>query len=365
MKYVDEFRDQRTVSLLLQQIRRKVTRQWSIMEICGGQTHALLRYGFDEELAGKIELMHGPGCPVCVTNAELIDQAIEMSLVPNVLVTTFGDMMRVPGSHASLLAARARGANVQTVYSPLDAVKLAEQQPGKRVIFFAVGFETTAPATALAVLQAAQLGLSNFGLLVAHVRVEPAMEMLLADSQRHIDGFLAAGHVCTVTGTRAYQAMVDKYSVPIIVAGFEPVDLAVGLLACVDQLENGLHQVENCYQRSVNANGNCNARRIIDEVFEPVDRSWRGFGNVRQGGLRIKKRWQTYDAELQIPICTIATSCGSVCRSGEVLAGRLKPSQCEQYATACTPERPLGAPMVSSEGACAAYFLAGRTSDLR
>ncbi len=356
MKYVDEYRDADTVRRLLDAIRARVTRPWTIMEVCGGQTHALLRYGFDQELAGAVELIHGPGCPVCVTSIERIDRAIELAHRPGVLVATFGDMLRVPGSRTSLSIAKSEGAQVRAVYSPLDAVAIAARQPDTHVVFFAVGFETTVPATALAVRQAEQQGVTNFSLLAAHVRVQPAMESLLDTPDNRVQGFLAAGHVCTVVGFRSYHQMCQKHHVSIVVTGFEPIDLAAGLLACVEQLESGRHEVENRYSRCAQIDGNHQAVQIVDDVYEVCDRAWRGLGVVQQGGLRLRASWSPFDAERRFPDATLPIVDSSLCRSGEVLTGRLKPPQCPEFGRTCTPEHPLGAPMVSNEGACAAYF---------
>ena len=356
MKYVDEFRDGETVERLLQTVRQHATRRWTIMEVCGGQTHSLLRYGIDDALSDVVELIHGPGCPVCVTSAELIDRAIELARLPDVLMVTFGDMLRVPGSRGSLADARASGAKVRAVYSPLDAVALAEQHPQMQVVFFAVGFETTTPATALAVLQAQRRDIANFSLLVAHVRVQPAMEMLLQAPDNRVQAFLAAGHVCAVVGYDSYAELCQRYRVPVVVTGFEPVDLVAGIDACIQQLETGRHEVENRYGRSVQSAGNLHAARLVDEVFEICDRTWRGLGELPGGGLRLRDAWQTFNAEQRFASSslTLLESCN--CRSGDVLSGRIKPPQCVAFGNACTPEHPLGAPMVSSEGACAAYF---------
>lgn len=356
MKHVDEYRDSAAVRSVFDTIRRRATRSWTIMEVCGGQTHGLLRYGFDHELAGIVELLHGPGCPVCVTSVELIDRAIDLAQRPGVLLTSFGDMLRVPGSRTSLLAARSQGAQVRAVYSPLDAVALAEQRPHEHVVFFAVGFETTAPATALAVRHAAQRGLTNFSLLVAHVRVQPAMENILRADDNRVQAFLAAGHVCTVVGYHDYDTLTREFGVPIVVTGFEPLDLAWGIERCVDQLEAGTHAVENAYPRSVHKHGNAQAIALINEVYEVCDRAWRGLGVVRDGGLQLKPQWDQFNAQARFALTTLPVLQPNGCRSGEVLAGRIKPPQCAEFGQGCTPERPLGAPMVSHEGACAAYF---------
>jgi hydrogenase expression/formation protein HypD len=368
MKFVDEYRRPQYCQRLLDEIRQTATQPWTLMEVCGGQTHGLLRYGIDMALEGVLRLIHGPGCPVCVTPLEAIDQAIDLARRPNVTVTSFGDMLRVPGSRESLLQARASGGNVQLVYSPLDAVRFARQHPQREVVFFAVGFETTTPATALAIQQAAELGLTNFSLLVSHVRVQPAMEMLVESDDCAVDGFLAAGHVCTVAGFESYQAFVEKYRMPVVVTGFEPFDLLTGILECVQQLERGAADVTNCYGRSVSADGNRQALAIVDDVYEICDRPWRGLGIIPRGGFRIRSAWSRFDAEKRFgqPLPILEHSCG--CRSGDVLTGRIRPPECEHFGTRCTPDSPLGAPMVSAEGACAAYFRytphSGRTAQI-
>lgn len=356
MKYLDEFRDSAKSSRLVAEIRRSATRSWTIMEVCGGQTHGLLRYGIDQQLMGVVELIHGPGCPICVTPLEAIDFAIELSQRDGVELTSFGDMLRVPGSRQSLLAVRAIGGHVRIVYSPLDAVKLARQNPQRQVVFFAVGFETTTPATALAVKQAAELGLQNFSVLVSHVRVQPAMEQLAAAPDNRIQAFLAAGHVCTVAGYESYAAFVRDYRLPVVVTGFEPVDLLTGILECVRQLERGETRVVNCYERSVRAAGNRRAIEIVDDVYEICDRPWRGLGVVPRGGLRLRDKYRAFDATRKFGQATSRVIEPPECRSGEVLTGRIKPTECDCFGTRCTPETPLGAPMVSAEGACAAYY---------
>jgi len=326
------------------------------MEVCGGQTHGLLRYGIAAELEPEVQLIHGPGCPVCVTPSETIDLAIDLARRPGVLVASFGDMLRVPGNSESLQLARAQGAAVKMVYSPVDAVQLARKSPDTEVVFLAVGFETTAPATALAVRQAETLGLSNFSLLVAHVCVLPAMEQLAASSDRSIQGFLAAGHVCSVTGYKHYQQLVDQYRLPVIVTGFEAVDLLMGILECVRCLEQDQPGLINAYQRSVRSNGNAAATRLIDEVYQVEDCRWRGLGMVPRGGLRLRDRWRPFDAAAKFGGGSLPVLQTNDCRSGDVLTGLIKPTDCECFGTRCTPERPLGAPMVSGEGACAAYY---------
>lgn len=356
MKFVDEYRRPEHCQRLLDEILRSATRSWTLMEVCGGQTHGLLRYGIDTALEGVVRLIHGPGCPVCVTPLEAIDTAIDLARRSNVTVTSFGDMLRVPGSHESLLQARADGGNVHIVYSPLDAVRFAERHPDREVVFFAVGFETTAPVTALAVHQAGELGLANFSLVVSHVRVQPAMEMLAASEDNAVQGFLAAGHVCTVAGFESYQEFVAKFRLPVVVTGFEPVDLLNGILECVRQLERGEAQVANCYGRSAHAAGNRPALAIMDDVYEICDRPWRGLGVVPAGGFRLRAKWARFDAEKRFPraLAVVRESCE--CRSGDVLTGRIKPTECEHFGSRCTPDSPLGAPMVSTEGACAAYY---------
>jgi hydrogenase expression/formation protein HypD len=357
MKFVDEFRAPEACQQLIREIRATATRRWTLMEVCGGQTHGLLRYGIDVALDGVVRLIHGPGCPVCVTPIEAIDTAIEICQRPNVTIASFGDMLRVPGSCTSLLQARAKGGNVRIVYSPLDAVRLAEEQPDQHIIFFAVGFETTAPATALAVHQAGELGLDNFSLLVAHVRVLPAMEMLAASRDNSVQGFLGAGHVCTVAGYDCYREFADKYHLPVVVTGFEPVDLLTGILECVRQLEAGEAEVVNCYGRSAAALGNERALEIMADVYEICDRPWRGLGKVPGGGFRLRWKWAGFDAERRFGACEVLSARDSCeCRSGEILTGRINPTECTHFGGRCTPESPLGAPMVSAEGACAAYY---------
>ncbi len=356
MKFLDEYRDAALARRLLAQIRREATRCWTIMEVCGGQTHSLLRHGIDAELAGVVELIHGPGCPVCVTPLEAIDFAQHLSLQKDVVLTSFGDMLRVPGSHRSLLEVRAAGGNVRPVYSPLDAVKLAQQNPLQHIVFFAVGFETTTPATALAVRQAAAFGLDNFSLLVAHVRVLPAMQAIVDSPDCRVQGFLAAGHVCTVTGCEEYQPFVRQYRMPVVVTGFEPVDLLQGILECVLQLESASPQMTNCYARTAHDAGNLTAQKLVAGVFEVCDQPWRGFGVISRGGLRLQSRWKQFDAEQRFGRFQLPVLNATECRSGDILAGRIKPMACPSFGTTCTPDHPLGAPMVSSEGACAAYF---------
>jgi len=359
VKYLDEFRDPGLAKRLLEDIQRTATRPWTIMEVCGGQTHGLLRHGIDDALRDVVELLHGPGCPVCVTPVEVIDQAIELSLRPEVRLATFGDMLRVPGTRESLLMARRCGARVQLVYSPLDAVALAREEPGREVVFLAVGFETTAPATALAVEQAASLGLSNFSVLMAHVRVEPAMAAIAAAAGCRVDGFLAAGHVCTITGCEVYRDFVARYRKPVVVTGFEPVDLLQGILNSVQLLERGQAEVVNAYGRSVTAAGNAAAQGLLQRVFRVADRPWRGLGWMAAGGLLLREQFRAWDAVDKFGLSSVGevgAAEATGCRSGEVMSGRLRPSDCPHFGTDCTPESPLGAPMVSGEGACNAYY---------
>lgn len=357
MKYLDEFRDAVLAKKVLAEIRQLAARPWVLMEVCGGQTHGLLRSGIVQELEGVVELIHGPGCPVCVTPVEAIDFAQELALRPDVILTSFGDMLRVPGSRDSLLGVRARGGDVRTVYSPLDAVALARQNPSRQVVFFAVGFETTAPATALAILQADQLQLENFSLLVSHVRVQPAMESILEAADCRVQGFLAAGHVCSVAGFNSYAELTARYHVPIVVTGFEPLDLLLGIRECVRQLEAGEASVCNQYTRNVREAGNADALRIMSDVYEVADRPWRGLGMIPSGGFVLRSKWHRFDAEQRFQCIgsPLPTAC-SECLSGDVLSGRIKPTACPSFGVRCTPELPLGAPMVSSEGACAAYY---------
>ncbi len=357
MKYLDEFRDPVRAAQLLERIRQRTKQKWVLMEICGGQTHSLLKHGIDEALEDIIELIHGPGCPVCVTPQLIIDHAIELAQEPGVILCSFGDMLRVPGSKQSLQDVRGNGGHIRVVYSPLDAIEMAAQQPEKNVVFFGVGFETTAPATALALLQANQLKLNNFSLLAHHVRVQPAMEAIVQMPENRVQGFLAAGHVCTVVGFESYTSFVDQYHVPVVVTGFEPLDLLAGILECVEQLETGHHVVSNEYARSVRPEGNLHAQKLIEQVYEVNDQVWRGMGSIAAGGFRIRDRWQQYDASRRFPLMHQSACEGhSPCRAGDVLAGRLKPHQCSAFGHACTPDSPLGAPMVSTEGACAAYY---------
>ena len=360
MKYLDEFRDAELARALVADLGRMVTRPWTIMEVCGGQTHTIVRYGLDELLPPAVTLAHGPGCPVCVTPIELIDQALALALQPQVTLCSFGDMLRVPGSTHDLFAARAAGADVRVVYSPLDALDLARRAPARQVVFFAVGFETTAPTTAMAVWRAAQLAVPNFTVLMAHVRVPPAMEAILSSPDNRVQGFLAAGHVCTVMGMDEYRPLVQRFRVPIVVTGFEPIDILQGVALCVRQLEEGRAELENQYVRSVRPEGNVAAQRLMEEVFVAVDRRWRGLDTLPQSALALRQGYAAYDAARRFAIEPPAALEPTECHAGEVLRGLLKPPGCPAFGTRCTPERPLGAPMVSSEGACAAYYRAGR-----
>jgi hydrogenase expression/formation protein HypD len=360
MKYVDEYRNAEAVQHYAKAIAHLTTRPWTIMEICGGQTHAIVKYGLDDLLPPDITLIHGPGCPVCVTPAEMIDTAIALAALPNVILCSFGDMLRVPGSpeQGDLLSIKAKGGDVRILYSPLDALRIAQANPDKEVVFFAVGFETTAPATAMAVYQAAQQNLPNFSLLVSHVRVPPAMEVILSSPDCQVQGFLAAGHVCTVMGYREYEAIAAKYQIPIIVTGFEPVDILQGLYHCIRQLETGQTTVDNQYARSVRKEGNEAAQSLVQTIFDIVPQSWRGIGEISASGLGLKPDFAAFDARQKELLSTVSvpTATPNDCISGLILQGIRKPQECSAFGTRCTPNHPLGAPMVSSEGACAAYY---------
>ena len=356
MKYLDEYRDGELAQKIAREVHRVTTRPWNIMEVCGGQTHAIVKFGIDELLPEAITLIHGPGCPVCVTPLEMIDKALDIAVRPGVIFASFGDMLRVPGSATDLLSVKARGGDVRIVYSPLDAVKLAEQNPAREVVFFGVGFETTAPATAMAVYQAARKGLKNFSMLISHVLVPPAMEALLSSPNCRIQGFLAAGHVCTVMGFEEYLPVAMKYHVPIIVTGFEPLDILQGVLMAVQQLESGRAEVENQYARSVRREGNQPAQKLIQEVFRVIPRKWRGVGEIPRSGLGLSDAYGAFDAEKKFNVAEHRVEEPAECISGLVLQGLKKPHQCSAFGTKCTPEHPLGATMVSSEGACAAYY---------
>jgi len=356
VKYVEEYRDPAKVEQLTRKIGALVTRDWTIMEVCGGQTHSIIKFGLDELLPPRIHLLHGPGCPVCVTPSEILDKAVFIAAQPNVLFCSFGDMLRVPGTVDDLLTAKSRGADVRIVYSPLDAVKLAQANPDKQVVFLAVGFETTAPANALAVHQAASLKLENFSVLVSHVLVPPAIEAILSAPGNRVQGFLAAGHVCSVMGFHEYEPVVEKFKVPIVVTGFEPLDILQGVYMCVRQLEEGRSEVENQYARSVKREGNRPAQELIRKVFQVVPRKWRGIGEIPASGLGLREEYRTFDAENRFVVPEVDSSADSECISGLILQGFKKPPDCPAFAVRCTPERPLGATMVSTEGACAAYY---------
>ena len=356
MKYVDEYRDAGLVRRLANAIGRTTTRPWTIMEICGGQTHAIVKFGLDELLPRNITLVHGPGCPVCVTSATLIDQAVALAQRPEVILCSFGDMLRVPGTGIDLLTAKARGGDVRIVYSPLDAVGLARANPDRQVVFFAVGFETTAPANALAVLTAAAQQVKNFSILTSHVLVPPAMRAILGAPDNRVQGFLAAGHVCTIMGTGEYGPIAREFGAPIIITGFEPVDILEGILLCVKQLESGRAAVENAYSRAVRAEGNPHARRLVEQVFMVCDRDWRGLGVIPQSGLGVRPAYAAYDAAQRFHLGTSSAPETTGCISGEIMRGIKKPHDCPAFGKTCNPEHPLGAPMVSSEGACAAYY---------
>jgi hydrogenase expression/formation protein HypD len=356
MKFVDEYRDATVGRRYAEAIRQTIRRPWSIMEVCGGQTHAIVRFGIDELLPPELTLLHGPGCPVCVTPVEVIDKAVAIAARPGVTFCSFGDMLRVPGSERDLFAVKAQGGDVRIVYSPMDALALAEGQPDREVVFFAVGFETTAPANAMAAYEARRRGVCNFSLLVSHVLVPPAMEAIVASPVSRVNGFLAAGHVCTIMGVDEYTALARTYRVPIVVTGFEPIDLLQGILMCVRQLEDGRAEVENQYERSVRPQGNASAQAMIREVFEVVPRTWRGIGPIAASGLGLRGAYADYDAERRFGVEDIGGQEASECKSGLVLQGLLKPTECPAFGKRCTPETPLGATMVSSEGACAAYY---------
>lgn len=356
MKYLSEYRDPELVQQYLREIHRITTRPWKLMEICGGQTHSLVKNGILDLLPGNITMVHGPGCPVCVTPISIIDEAIFLAQQPNVIICSFGDMLRVPGSTKSLLEVKAEGADVRILYSPLEAVQLAKQNPAKQVVFFAVGFETTAPANALSVIQAHQMSLPNYSILASHVLVPPAMEALLSDAENQIDAFLAAGHVCAIMGMEEYYPIAATYKTPIVITGFEPVDLLQGILMAVEQLEKGEYKVENQYTRYVQRAGNLLAIQTMEAVFEVSDRMWRGIGNIPQSGYEVNEAYQQYNARVKFSLNLPVAEENKECISGAIMKGLKKPFQCPNFGKLCKPEHPLGAPMVSSEGACAAYY---------
>jgi len=363
VKYLDEFRDADRVRTLLAALRREVSRPCVLMEVCGGQTHSLVRSGLDRLLPEPIELVHGPGCPVCVTPIEILDEAQAIAARPEVIFTSFGDMLRVPGSHGDLFSVRAEGGDVRVVYSPLDAVEIAAANPDREVVFFAIGFETTAPANAASVVAARHRGLENFSVLVSHVCVPGAMRAILEAPGNRVQAFLAAGHVCAIMGTAEYESIARRFGVPIVVTGFEPVDLAAGILAAVRQLNEGRHEVENAYARAVRGEGNPAARALVDEVFELGDRAWRGIGTIPRSGLHLREAFHGFDAGRRFQVSLPAPVESDMCIAGLILQGRRKPAECPAFATACTPDHPLGATMVSGEGACAAYYSYGRHAE--
>ncbi|MET7845252.1 hydrogenase formation protein HypD [Streptomyces sp. NPDC005356] len=357
MKYLDEFQDPDLARRLLDDIHSVVTRPWALMEVCGGQTHTIIRHGIDQLLPDQVELIHGPGCPVCVTPLEVIDKALEIASRPGVIFCSFGDMLRVPGTGRDLFQVRGEGGDVRVVYSPLDALHIAQQNPDREVVFFGIGFETTAPPNAMTVYQARRLGIKNFSLLVSHVRVPPAIKAIMESPNCRVQGFLAAGHVCSVMGVGEYPELADRYRVPIVVTGFEPLDILEGVRRTVLQLERGEHTVDNAYPRAVRPEGNPAAQAMLADVFEGTDRAWRGIGVIPDSGWRLSSRYRDFDAEHRFSVGDIDTREPAECRSGEVLQGLLKPNECAAFGTTCTPRNPLGATMVSSEGACAAYYL--------
>ena len=356
MKYLSEYRDADLVHGTIAKIAQRITRPWTLMEICGGQTHSIIKNGLDQLLPEEIELVHGPGCPVCVTPLELIDKALAIAAKPEVIFTSYGDMLRVPGSRGDLFSVRASGGDVRVVYSPLDAVQLAQENPDQEVVFFAIGFETTAPANVMSVIQAESLKLENFSILVSHVRVPPAIEAILNSPSNRVQGFLAAGHVCAVMGYWEYLPLAEKFQIPITVTGFEPLDITRGILATVDSLEEGTNEVKNAYLRTVTEKGNQSAQAVIKQVFESCDRKWRGIGTIPGSGWRLKPAYAQFDAETRFQVESIQADESPLCISGMVLQGIKKPDQCQAFGTLCTPENPLGATMVSDEGACAAYY---------
>jgi hydrogenase expression/formation protein HypD len=363
MKYLDEYRSPEAVQTLLNEIKKITTRPWTLMEVCGGQTHSLVKNGLLHMLPEQITMVHGPGCPVCVTPQSLIDKAIWLAEEEGVILCSFGDMIRVPGTGKSLLEAKAEGADVRILYSPLEAVNIAKNNPGKQVVFFAVGFETTAPANAISVVHAHRAGIKNYSILTSHVLVPPAIEAIVSDPGNVVQGFLAAGHVCTIMGMHEYEPLVEKYNLPIVVTGFEPVDLLQGILMLVRQLEAGVYKLENQYSRVVHPDGNPSARATIESVFEVTDREWRGIAVIPRSGYELKADYSAYDANLKFSIPEAPAETDNGCMAGEILRGKMKPHQCPHFGKNCTPLNPLGAPMVSSEGACAAYYHYSRAAD--
>jgi hydrogenase expression/formation protein HypD len=362
MRYVAEYRDARLVQKTIKEIEKCVTKPWVLMEICGGQTHAIMRYGLDQLLPENIELIHGPGCPVCVTSLELINKALEIAKLPEVIFTSYGDMLRVPGSNENLFNVRASGGDVRVVYSPLDAIKIAQQNPDKQVVFFAIGFETTAPANAMSVIQAKALGLKNYSLLVSHVCVPPALKAILNSPGNRVQGVLAAGHVCSVMGYWEYSPIARQFNIPIVVTGFEPLDIARGILMTVKQLEDNRAEVENAYPRAVTYEGNRSAIAVIQQVFVECDRKWRGIGTIPLSGWCLHPDFAEFDAEVRFSVKQLQSEESPLCIAGSILQGLKKPIDCQAFGTTCSPEHPLGATMVSSEGACAAYYRYARNT---
>jgi hydrogenase expression/formation protein HypD len=357
VKYLDEFNDPELAKRLVDEIHATVTQPWAIMEVCGGQTHSIIRHGIDQLIPSEVEMIHGPGCPVCVTPLELIDKALEIASRPEVTFCSFGDMLRVPGSDRDLFRIKSAGGDVRVVYSPMDALKIARDNPDREVVFFGIGFETTAPPNAMTVYQAKRLGVRNFSMLVSHVRVPPAISAIMESPTVRVQGFLAAGHVCSVMGTEEYPPLIEKYKVPMVVTGFEPLDILEGIRRTVHQLEKGEAYLDNAYARAVPPEGNLAARRLLADVFETTDRGWRGIGMIPMSGWRLAPKYREFDAEHRFQVSDINTAESTICRSGEVLQGFIKPHECSAFGTLCTPRNPLGATMVSSEGACAAYYL--------
>lgn len=360
MKYLDEYRSEELAQKVVGEIRRIVTKPWVLMEVCGGQTHTIVKYGIDHMIPPEVELVHGPGCPVCVTSLEMIDKAHAIARRPDVIFTSFGDMLRVPGSDSDLLVLKSRGADIRVVYSPIDALKIARANPDKKVVFFAIGFETTAPGNAMAVFQARKQGIKNFSVLVSHVLVPPAIASILQSPFNRVQGFLGPGHVCTVMGYQEYEPIAERFHVPIVITGFEPLDILQGVLMTVQQLEQGKWDVENQYPRVVKREGNLMAQDLVNQVFEIGDRKWRGVGSIPKSGYKLRYEFRDHDAERIFEVEEIDTKEPDICISGLVLRGVKKPHDCPAFGTLCTPERPLGATMVSAEGACAAYYTYGR-----
>lgn len=356
MKYLSEYREEKLVKGVMSRVKSLTTRPWVIMEICGGQTHAIKRYGIDQLLPAQVELVHGPGCPVCVTPLEMIDKALAIASLPGTIFTSYGDMLRVPGSSYDLFSIRASGSDVRVVYTPLDAIKIAQENPDKQVVFFAIGFETTAPANAMSIIQAKKMGIKNFSVLVSQVRVPPAITAILSSPHNQVQGFLAAGHVCTVMGYWEYYPIAEQFKVPIVVTGFEPVDIARGIHMTISQLEAGGYEVKNAYPRVVTKDGNCQAQDIINQVFIEFDQKWRGIGSIPNSGWRLQSEYADFDAENRFEVSEITPDESPICISGQILQGIKKPVECPVFGTECNPEHPLGATMVSAEGACAAYY---------